>query len=167
MQVTFLFKCNYGIIIHHFLFLGNTVTPFVQFICINVLNKASVFGLFTEAEPWRARLQGPAWQGAGAQGAPSQANGGTESPTSFTNVPNGATGPAAARCQPVCSLAEGFSLCLPSAQGTSWWKGCPWLLSMHSADKSQVGSRCGEKGWKIHAKTLPDSKLIYISTVKG
>lgn len=144
MQVAFVFKCNYGIIIHHFLLLGNTVTPFLRFICINVLNKSSVFGLFTEAEPCMAcPTAGPSWQSCSrSHGRELVRKVLLPKLMAEQSVPKVATGPATARCQPMCSLAEGFSLC-PS--GDIPWKWCPRLLSMHSADRSKADSRCGEK----------------------
>lgn len=77
-----------------FLFLGKTVSPFILFICINDPSKAGIAGALTKAEPWYAclkdlaLLQPQPCQGAGMQGAPSQTNGKTESPNSFTNVSN-------------------------------------------------------------------------------
>lgn len=127
-----------------FLFLGRTVTAFLRLICTNELNKAGVFGAVYWSRAM-ACLTAAATAGTWPASPPSQTNGGTESPTSFTNVHNVASGPARAHCHPMCFPAEGFALCLQLAQGTSYWNRRPWLLSMHSAGRGQAGSRCGER----------------------
>lgn len=74
----------------------------------------------------------------------------------------------------MCFLAEGFTLCLQSAYGISCWKQRPWSLSVHSADRGQAGSRCKREQMKKSPtfgeksmETLPDFKLIYISSDKS
>lgn len=103
---------------------------------------------------------------------PSQTNGGTESPTSFTNVHNVDTSPASVRCHPHVLPGQRLHPLFAISSGDILLEVLPLapLRAQHGQrpGRQQVRWKKGSDLWgKIHAKALPGSKLIYISSVKG